>query len=93
MQFHPHSGSWPAALLNGGRGDPDSAADRSGNSAGGVGQPPQPAGPKDGPHRGYRQGSHSLSSSCNSLCFSGSSVTQFSQMLDVVCFHYDLDLS
>lgn len=60
MQFHPHSGSRSAALFHGGRGNPDSAADGSGNPAGGVGQPAQPAGPEDGTHRGYRQGTRAL---------------------------------
>lgn len=59
MQLHPHSGGRPAALLHGGRGDPDSAPGGSGNPAGGVGRPPQPAGQEDGPHRGHRQGTQS----------------------------------
>lgn len=65
MQLHPHSGRRPAAFLHGGRGDPESAADGFGNPAGGVGQPPQPAGPEDGAHRGHRQGT--LVSPCRIL--------------------------
>lgn len=57
-QFHQHSGGWPSAVLHGGRGDPDSASDRSGDTAGGVGQSPQFAVQKTGAHRGYNQGNH-----------------------------------
>lgn len=66
MQLHPHSGSGPAALLHGGRGDPDSAADGPGKPAGGLGEAPQPAGPEDGPHRRYRAGKEVLLPHCGS---------------------------